>query len=186
MLILQFMLGIFSCLLIIVTLYILCLVIVKYATGSDYANAKRIISNFSSKIFDSTHGNCNSVDYPIYIGYNGVIIRADLVNNAFCKLERYFETVYFDCVYFENSTYPNIVVYQFRAYNQLNNDISKTRLLSLIQNVAEEVLTLHFREMGCYIPVDNFIAVSLSNDLLRIAIAKNPKGFAEIYQLRRK
>ena len=130
--------------------------------------------------------NGESVDYPIYIGYNGVIIRADLVNNAFCKLERYFETVYFDCVYFENSTYPNIVVYQFRAYNQLNNDISKTRLLSLIQNVAEEVLTLHFREMGCYIPVDNFIAVSLSNDLLRIAIAKNPKGFAEIYQLRRK
>ena len=157
---------------------------VKYFGKKTTDEAIKTTSDFTKKVykaFCTTESGIQSVGYPVMIGCNGYEIRADLVNLAFEKLEKYWEVFYFHTIITKN---PNVIIYQFRVYNLLKPNLSRTRLLADVKIIAEQALTKHLQELGIYIPVDKFIATTLRQDILSIAIAVNDTGFELIAKLR--
>lgn len=182
--ILTIILGVTAGLILIALAFVVITLLVKYIGKKSTDEAIVVTSNFAKKAYNAlftVEKGLQAVFYPVFIGWNGYEYRADIINDAFIKLERLWEVVYFETVITSN---PNIIVYQFRIYNLFDENIPKKRLLAKVRRIAEEVLTKHFHEQGVYIPVDKFIATNLKQDILLIAIAVNDTGFEFIAKLR--
>lgn len=122
--------------------------------------------------------------YPVLIGSNGISIRDEIVNGYFENLYKIYTDWYYESSYYSSC---NVVVYQFRVYNyKLTSKFDKKLVIHRVKQIAERALIMHFHELGIYnIPVDNFIAVTLYSDTLRIHIACNDLGFKEIADIRK-
>lgn len=116
------------------------------------------------------------------IGWNGYCFRTDLVEEAFAELSKYWETQYFEGA---NANHPSVWIYQFRVYQQKNPELTQRRLTATVRNIAERALAKRLHNYGIFTPVDDFIAVNLSNDILKVAIAKDARAFPIICRLRR-
>ena len=120
------------------------------------------------------------IQYPVQIGFNGETFRRDQIIRSFSKLEKLWAVFYLDNVFWHNS---NIIVYRFRVYEPLQN-FSKRRYIMLTQNIAEAALSSRLHDFGCNVPLDNFVATNIREDVLCVAIASNTDGFSEILKLR--
>lgn len=118
---------------------------------------------------------------PVVIGWNGYRLRPEVIEEAFQKLEKYWQVVYFENLL---TPTPNLVHYRFRVYDFIPSEMSRRHLLSRVKTIAEKALTDHLHSLGIYMPVDDFIAVNLCSDLLVVAIATTQEGFSEIAKLR--
>lgn len=166
-------------------LYAIVILVTLFIKKSTVEEAKSCVDVFLHKTFlsNSSLEQTTPLDtYPVFIGFNGYIFRPDLIERAFHKLSKYWEFFYYENVY---NQHPNIIVYQFRVYEPLHDDIKYRRLTALVQNVTEEALAKHMHEHGCFVPIDKFIAVRITGDILQIAIAKNNAGFQQINRMRK-
>lgn len=166
-------------------LYATAILTTKKFKKYSVEEAKSCVDVFLQKTFlnSSSIGQTVSMyTYPVFIGFNGYIFRPDLIERGFHKLSKYWDFFYFENIY---NQHPNIIIYQFRVYEPIHDDIKTRRLTALVQNVAEEVLAHHMHENNCFVPIDKFIAIQLMNDILQIAIAKNNAGFQQIASMRK-
>lgn len=95
---------------------------------------------------------------------------------------------YYHIWYFEYAYQPsqNIITYQFKVYEQINDNFPHDRMVSICRRIGEKVLAQHFHENNLHnMCVDSFIAVTIQADTLRYHIAKNNIGIEEIAELRR-
>ena len=179
-------LAIILCTIILLALlYAIAVLVTKMVTKHTVEEAKACVDVFLHKTFlsnSSLEQTATMYTYPVFIGFNGYIFRPDLIEHYFHKLSKYWDFYYYENIY---NHHPNIIVYQFRVYEPLHEDIKIHRLRALVQNVAEEVLAHHMHENGCFVPIDNFVAVRITSDILQIAIAKNDAGFQQINSMRK-
>lgn len=170
-------------LLFIMLLYVSAILFNHYFFKKSMSEAKHTVDDFLDKIIDALRGsNSNTLRYDILIGSNGVSVRDEIVNHYFEKLYDIFNDWYFNVAYFPTS---NVVCYEFRVYNCKLENFDKKRILARVKQIAEKALVMHFHDRGIYtIPVDNFIAVTLYSDVLKVFIACNDAGFSEIEAIR--
>lgn len=176
---------IFLVIILLVLLYAIAILVTKMVTKHSVEEAKSCVDVFLHKTFLSNSSLEQTLDiytYPVFIGFNGYVFRADLIELLFHKLSKYWDFFYYENIY---NHHPNIIVYQFRVYEPIHEDVKPRRLKALVQNVAEEVLANHMHENGCFVPIDNFVAVRITSDILQIAIAKNDAGFQQINSMRK-
>ena len=146
-----------------------------------------ILLNFISSVLNGLSSldtqTISPVLYPVFIGWNSISLRSDIVNSYFEKLGTYWDTYFFDQILNND---PNVVIYVFRIYDLKPTYTSRLRLLMSVRHIAEEALTRHFHNINFYNapPIDHFIAVNMRNDLLYIAFAKTDAGFEVIEKLR--
>lgn len=175
---------IFGVIALLVMSYVGAILVVQQFLHKTKDEAKKAVDDFLTQIislFQENRVPLNS--YDVMIGGNGVAIRDEIVN-------RYFEKIYtlFDDWYYEMCGYnsPNVVCYQFRVFNPKLENFDKKRVVYRVKQIAERALTMHFHDRGIFgMPVDDFVAVTLCNDVLRVFIACNDAGFAEIEAIRR-
>lgn len=168
---------------VVISLFCLLVFIIMLVERKSVEEATKILTDFLSSIYKALETSTvqTSANYNVLIGYNGYVIRDDIVNEYFAPLQKYWETVYYS-----NSHYisPNVVAYEFRAYFPLRYEDAPRRLSILVKQVAEQALTRHFHSVGISVPVDRFIAVHIHQDIVSVYIAVNDSGFREIETLR--
>lgn len=175
--------GVVLAIVLLILIYFVILFFVKRQKRVSTEEANRILVESLKCIIKAFSDNSVSeVSYPVFIGWNGYDFKPILINQAFDRLSKYWEICFFDTVFINH---PNVVVYQFRVQVPIHKELKPRRLEYLAQAIAEEALTMHLRSWKCYVPVDKFIATSLKEDILKIAIAKNNSGFEDIAKLRK-
>lgn len=179
--VIQIFVGVILIVLAYTLITILVMLIGKKTKDEAIKTTVDFVKKTFKEFFSSENVAVNS-NFPVSIGWNGYTIREDIVNNAFEKLEKYWEFVNFEFVITSN---PNVLIYQFRVYNQIDKNLSKKNLLIKVRRTAEQALTKHFQSQNIFVSVDKFVAVALSQDILRVAFATNNEGFALVSQLRR-
>ena len=168
----------------IVLTFVAITLLIKYIGKKSTDEAIKIISDFVKKVYKAlftVEKGTQTVRYPVFIGWNDYEYRSDLIDDAFIKLEKIWNIVYYEIVI---TSQPNIVIYQFRVHDLVDKNMDKKRVLAKVRRITEEALTKHFHEQGVYIPADRFIAENLKQDILRIAIAVNDAGFEDIAKIR--
>ncbi len=170
-----------------ISFYWILVFILVYFCGKTTDEAKKTISDWGSKIYkfleELAKSNQPAQVYPVCIGSNGYCIRDDIVNHQFDKLGTYYDIYFYEMAY-NYST--NVIVYQFKVYNQINSDFSRQRLLMRCRQIGEKALLQHLHEQGCFdVKIDNFVAVTLQADTLCYFFALNNQGFQEIAELRK-
>lgn len=167
-----------------VAVYVGAILVLQQFLHKTKDEAKEIVDKCITKFINMLQENKNvTVGYDVMIGGNGVAIRDEVVNNYFYKLYSLYSDWYYDLCY---NVSCNVVCYQFRVFNCTQENFERKRIIYRVKQIAERALTMHFHERGLYgLPVDNFIAVTLCNDVLKVYIACNDAGFEEIQAIRR-
>lgn len=152
----------------------------------SYEEATKTIENFFVSLYKSMEkwNKQNQILlYDVLLGSNGYSISDTYINRIFKPIEKYFAIYFFEFAYNYN---PNIVVYQFKVYEQVIPELSRSRILHLLRYICEKNLIEHFHQKNFYnIDVTKMVAVSLQADTLRFHIAMNNEGIHEIAELRR-
>lgn len=120
--------------------------------------------------------------FDVFIGFNGFGFNFYEIEHIFEELHRYWDL--YALLQVDNIN-PNYIVYVFKVFNIKNEHISRANLLYRVQNLAENALILHFREHNIVNSADGFVAVDIRANVLKIAIAKNCKGFNDIQRFQR-
>ena len=179
----EIIIGVTLSVILIFVVYCITILLVMASKKCNINKAIAIVSDFMKTIYRTLFEKPKKkMEYPSCIGWNGIAVKPEDINRRFEKLEKYWKIVYyFDTDY----KHPNLYLYKFRISMPINKDFRKTRLIGLVQKIAEKALAEYMQEWNCYVPVDKFIAVTIRGDILYIAIAKNDAGFEEIAQLRK-
>lgn len=170
-------------LLLLISIYVLCLLGICCFCHKTTQEAKQIINNTIltactgfSKLFKEEPPKYN---FPVVIGSNGVTICDDIIYTLFNKLDKYFDTwFYLSTDYCTN----NVIVYRFNVYELLEPDMRRKLLLLKLRHVGEQALLIHLHEQGIFqiTNIENFVAVSYKANLLCFYLALNEQGFSEI------
>lgn len=149
--------------------------------------AKKVISEKAQKLYafldELAKKQEQPVEYNIYMGSNGYSIVDEVIHRYFVALGKYYSIWYFECAYQPSQ---NIITYQFKVYEQINDNFPHDRMVSICRRIGEKALAQHFHENNLHnIRVDGFMAVTIQADTLRYHIAKNDIGIEEIAKLRR-
>lgn len=180
----EILFSIFGIIAFFVLIYVGAILILQHFFSKSKEDAKKIVDDCLTQIISLFQDNrVPQTCYDVLIGGNGIAIRDEIVNKYFDRLYAIYEDWYYEtCGY--NS--PNTVFYQFRVFNLKLQNFEKKRVIYRVKEIAEKALIMHFHERGLYgLPVDNFVAVTLCNDILKVYIACNDAGFEEIQAIRR-
>lgn len=175
-------------------LIVLCIIITYwlfvlgfvYLGQKSKAEAKKIISEKLNSFYiflENYAKKQEQIFYNVYIGSNGYGIRDDLIYKYFQKLEDLFEVWFFEIAY--NRTVDTIT-YQFKVYDLMKDSIPRRRIITICRQLGEKALNQHFHEQGIYnLPIDKFVAVTWTADVLCFHFAINDEGFKTISDIRK-
>ena len=171
----------------IIMSYWLAIIVLVHIGHKTLEEAKKVMSEKAQKLYafleELAKKQEQTIEYNIYIGSNGYSIVDEVINRYFVSLGRYYQIWYFEYVYQPSQ---NIITYQFKVYEQINDNFPHDRMVSICRRIGEKALAQHFHENNLLnMRVDNFIAVTIQADTLRYHIAKNNVGIEEIAKLRR-
>lgn len=168
---------------VVITIFCITILIIMLVERKSVQEATKILTDFLSSIYKALETTTvqTPANYNVLIGYNGYVIRDDIVNDYFSPLQKYWETVFYSHI---NHPSPNVVEYVFRAYFPTRYDSSNRRLIMYVKQIAEQALTKHFHSLGITIPADRFVAVKIRSDMVSVYFATNDNGFGEIESLR--
>lgn len=165
-------------LLLLVSLIIIPIFIVMFIKNVTFFNAVDIIFN----TLDSWNKKANeAITFDVLIGFNGFGFDFYEIEQRFENFHNYWEI--YSLIHVDNTS-NDFIVYTFKVFNLTKKNMSKNILLYHVQNIAEAALILHFREHNILMATDKFVAVAMRGNILKIAIAKNCKGFEYIQKNR--
>lgn len=160
------------------------IILISLFKNCTLAEATKIMKNslkeIFAEVFDTTPAK---IFYPSIVGYDGMTIKLDLVNNAFESVAQNFKTCF--CTRASVSKTGDEVGYFFDI-SRNDDSISKQDLLKIIKKQSEKILSNNLQYYGIFMPTSPMVCVALNENELRIAFARTQEGIRHIADYNRK
>ena len=174
----------FIFLILFLTAIICFIVLISLFKNCPLSEATKIMKNSLKEIFAEVFDTAPAkVFYPSIVGYDGMTIKLDLVNDAFESVEKNFKTCF--CTRASVSKTGDEVGYFFDI-SRNDDSISKQDLLKIVKKQAEQILSNNLQYYGIFMPTSPMVCVALNENELRIAFARTQEGIRHIADYNRK
>lgn len=164
--------------------YIVTITCIMMTTKKTWQESNSLLavflSNCISGIQSANQPIYDEISYPTVIGFDGVNISSDYVQESFRKVGDYFNIWYFEYATRVN----NCVIYYFKVYDCRMPDNRQNMLMSM-RHIGEQALTKWLHECGTFGDSRKLIAVNIRANTLVFSIALNEKGLEEVEKLKK-